>query len=309
MKTSKAKKAKKVLLGFLCVILAILLVGTVVECFYVPHYLRNQEPISPKLTNESGEVRVMSANLRCWSPDDLGKKSWFYRAPLIAKNIEAEAPSVIGFQEVNKWQYNFLCKVLPDYDSIITFRDTSVVSEGCPIFFSKNLYNLVDKGSFWLSKTPDKMSKDWDSACYRVCSYAILQDKESEKKFVVFNTHLDHVSEEARIEGIKVVLKKIEEFGGYPAMLMGDFNAEEDTATYKSATEIFNDAKYLAEKAEGIHSATYQNWGTQLEREPIDYLMISKKGFDVESFKVVDRTFDGVYASDHFPIVAELELN
>ena len=90
-----------------------------------------------------------------------------------------------------------MCRTLQGYDSVITFRDESTFSEGCPVFYRTDLYDLIDKGSFWLSETPEKMSKDWDSACYRICSYVILKEKQTGLEFVVFNTHLDHVSEEA----------------------------------------------------------------------------------------------------------------
>ena len=264
-------------------------------------------PISVSETNlQPGEVRVMSCNLRCLNPTDLGKKSWFYRADLILKNIESEAPTIIGFQEATKWQYAYLCDTLQEYDSVITYRDNAVNSEGCPVFYRKDLYNLKDKGSFWLSETPDQMSKDWDAACYRICSYVILEEKETKETFVVFNTHLDHVSDEARINGIAVVLDKIQQFGGYPSMIMGDFNATEDSETYKSATENFDDVKYLTENT--MTGATYQNWGASLDDDCIDYLMISKTGFTVNSYAVVQNTYDGVYPSDHFPLSVSLTL-
>lgn len=304
----RMKVLKKVLLSLLCLLLAALLVwgGTVFG--YYPHYKKAQTTVTPTAAAQSERIRVMSANLRCFNPQDIGKKSWFYRADLILKNIENEAPTVIGFQEATKWQYNYFCKALPGYDSVITYRDDSPFSEGCPIFYSTALYDLMDKGSFWLSETPDVLSKDWDSKCYRVCSYVILRDKASEQQFVVFNTHLDHVSDVARINGIGVVLDKIQQFGGLPSMIMGDFNAEEDSETYRSATENFLDAKYQAKEAVGLHGATYQNWGESLDRNPIDYFMISKTGFAVEQYKVVDTTYAGVYPSDHFPILVDLIL-
>lgn len=304
----RMKVLKKVLLSLLCLLLAALLVwgGTVFG--YYPHYKKAQTTVTPTAAAQSERIRVMSANLRCFNPQDIGKKSWFYRADLILKNIETEVPSIIGFQEATKWQYNYFCKSLPDYDSVITYRDNSPSSEGCPIFYSTTLYNLIDKGSFWLSETPEEMSKDWDAKCYRICSYVILEEKSSGQQFVVFNTHLDHVSDVARINGIGVVLDKIQQFGGLPSMIMGDFNAEEDSETYRSATENFLDAKYQAKEAVGLHGATYQNWGESLDRNPIDYFMISKTGFAVEQYKVVDTTYAGVYPSDHFPILVDLIL-
>lgn len=298
---------KKVLLSvFYILLVAVLLSGGILG-FYYPHYKTAKQPIAiDTSTLSAGEIRIMSANVRCLNPQDLGKKSWFYRADLILKNIKAEAPTVIGFQEVTKWQYAYLCDTLSGYDSVITYRDDTAFSEGCPVFYNTSLYNLKDKGSFWLSETPEVMSIDWDSACYRICSYVILEEKQTGKAFVVFNTHLDHVSDEARINGIGVVLDKIAQFGGLPSVIIGDLNAAEDSETYRSVTQNFLDAKYQLQNPQ--ISATYQNWGTELDRPCIDYCMISKTGFAVNSYKVVQTTYDGVYPSDHFPLSVSLTL-
>ena len=300
------KTPKKIVIAVVAVVLVAAIVGVGQMFIYYPHYKANKEAVSIKDIDENGELRVMSCNLRCISPTDFGKKSWFYRADLQIKNIVSEAPDIIGFQEATKYHYAYLCDTLTEYDSVITYRDKSPLSEGCPVFYRADKYKLIDKGSFWLSETPEKMSKDWGSACYRVCSFVILETTDSETQFVVFNTHLDHISDEARINGIQVILDKIREFGGLPSMIMGDFNATEDSETYKSATENFLDAKYQTDDT--MNGCTYQNFGKALDRENIDYLMISKTGFTVNSYKVVTTTYDGVYPSDHFPLLISLQL-
>lgn len=88
---------------------------------------------------------------------------------------------------------------------------------------------------------------------------------------------------------------------------MGDLNAEEYTETYHSATEFFLDAKYQTEDT--MTSCTYQNWGKALDRDCIDYVMVSFEGFHVNSYKVVTDTYDGVYTSDHFPLSVSLTLD
>ena len=293
------------------IVLVLILVAAAIKAFlllrYYPHYKAEKKPAQFTDIKEFDEpIRVMSANLRCINPQDTGKKSWFYRADLIIKNIENNKPSIIGFQEATKWQYAYLKDCLTDFDSVITYRDESTFSEGCPIFYRTDMYDLVDKGSFWLSETPEVMSKDWNSKCYRICSYVILKEKSTEKEFVVFNTHLDHVSDEARINGIGVVLDKISQFGSLPSMIMGDFNAEEGSVTYENVTKDFLDARYQVDNA--VDSCTYQNFGEELDRNRIDYFMISKTGINVKSYKVVTDTFDGVYPSDHFPLLAEFTL-
>ena len=300
------KKPLKILLSVIAVLLALVIVFSVSFYWYYPHYKEMKKEVEIQEIYRENELRVMSCNVRCISPTDLGKKSWFYRADLIIKGIQNEQPGVIGFQEVTKWHYSYLCDTLGMYDSEIAYRDDAFNSEGCPIFYRSDIYTLVNKGSFWLSETPDVMSKDWGAACYRICSYVILRDNATGNEFVVFNAHLDHVSDEARINGIKVVLDKIEEFGSLPAVLMGDLNAEETSETYKSATKNFLDTKYQTENT--MKSCTYQNWGKALDRECIDYILISKTGFKVNSYRVVTDTYDGVYSSDHFPVVSSLSF-
>lgn len=291
---------RRILLG----LLTLVLLALVVLNWYLPRYLRHQQAM--QLQPDNGSITMMSCNVRCLGPLDLGKQSWFYRAELLMEDIRSQTPGIIGFQEATRWQYDYLVSTFPQYDSVITYRDDTVIAEGCPIFYHRDLYTLVDKGSFWLSETPEVMSKDWGAAHYRICSYVILTEKASGKSFVVFNTHLDHVSDEARINGIGVVLDKIAQFGDLPAVIMGDLNAEENSRTYESVTQHFLDARYAA--AETVDTYTYQNWGNMEKARRIDYFMLSKTGFTAEFYRVVPAFHDGIYASDHCPIVLKLTL-
>lgn len=306
---SKKTKKEKIMTGvitFICLLLALILVTGALNVMYLKHYKENKPSFDISSVEQDKSICIMSSNVRTWNPLDVAKRSWFYRADLLVKNIESEKPDIICFQEVTSMHYNYLTSSLKGYDNVIQYRDKSRFSEGCPVFFSTSRFELKDKGSFWLSETPEVMSKDWKSACYRICSYVILTDKESKKDLVVFNTHLDHISDEARINGIAVVLDKIKQFGGLPSIITGDFNAEEDSETYKSAVENFLDAKYQLDNP--VKGPTYQHFGKEPDRENIDYFMISKTGIKVEEYKIVDKTYDGVYPSDHFPIVMRFTM-
>ena len=300
------KTLKKILAIIGVVLLTIILGWAILLFWHYPHYQNKKEEVSFALPEDQSELRVMSYNIRYLGPFDMGEKTWFYRADLVIDTIEKATPTIIGFQEVTCWQYDYLTETLVDFDSIITYRDEMVNSEGCPIFYRTDLYTLIDKGSFWLSETPDVMSKDWGSSHYRICSYVILKDNASGEEFVVFNAHLDHVSDEARINGIQVVLDKIDEFGGQPAILMGDLNAEEYTDTYKSATENFKDTKYETENT--MVSCTFQAWGEELDDDCIDYILVSPDAFEVEAYEVIHAIYDDVYASDHFPLLSIMKL-
>lgn len=294
------KTLKWIIFSLLCLIF----VFVIVECFYFPKFLMDKEKAEISASQDD-EFTVMSYNIRCHTPLDLFKRSWYYRADMVKENIEEIGADIMGFQEVTKGQYNYLVDILPNYDSVINYRDESIISEGCPLFYNTNRFELIDKGSFWLSETPDVMSKSWGSAHYRICSYINLKDKVTNKELLVFNTHLDHKSVEARVNGIKVVLDKIKEFGNKPAILMGDLNAKPNSDTIESILEMFNDSAILANN--DLETVTYHGFDN-VGAKRLDYIMLTPEKFTVESYYVYDNLKDGLYASDHSPIYAELKL-
>ena len=135
----------------------------------------------------------------------------------------------------------------------------------------------------------------------------ILTDNVTGKDFVVFNTHLDHVSDTARVGGIQVVLEKIAQFGGLPSVIMGDFNALEGSETYLQVTENFLDARYQVEYTG--QNYTYQNWGNEENFKRLDYFMISMSGIEVSNYWVLPALHDGIYSTDHCPIVLQASLS
>ena len=179
-------KRKAVLLSLLALVLA----AGAAEGVYVPRYLTDRPTFDITSAADPDAITVMSANVRCFSPLDLFKKSWFYRAKLIVENVRASAPDLIGFQEVTPMHYAYLTETLRGYASVIEYRDRSPLREGCPVFYNTAKFTLTQQGSFWLSETPEVMSKSWGAAFNRVCSYVLLTEKASCKTLAVFNTHL-----------------------------------------------------------------------------------------------------------------------
>ena len=60
---------------------------------------------------------------------------------------------------------------------------------------------------------------------------AMLKNKETGKPLRIFSTHLDHISDEAKISGIKSVFDFIDEMNSkfdMPCVLTGDFNSYPD---------------------------------------------------------------------------------
>ena len=66
---------------------AVLLFTVAVLGFYVPRYIFSDAKITPSEKTDD-TMTIMSTNVRYYEPFSLFKESWFYRADLIAEDIE-----------------------------------------------------------------------------------------------------------------------------------------------------------------------------------------------------------------------------
>ena len=253
------------------------------------------------------KAKIMTFNIRYDNPYD-GENCWVRRRDFVFEMLQREAPDILCLQEVLPHVKNDLEENLSMYNFCGCGRSTELQDEYNPIGYNRKRFDLLFTDTFWLGSDPKKPGSmnPYSVDLPRICTQVILRDKQEGTVFTVYNTHLDHVSDEARIQGIAVVLDKIAQFGGLPSVIMGDFNALEGSQTYLSATEHFLDAQYVAK--ESCQSHTFQNWGDPGSFKRIDYFMISKTGFQVERYGVMQPVHDGVYASDHCPIVLQLTL-
>src|SRR5699024_6944712 len=139
-------------------------------------------------------------------------------------------PDVFGIQEGLHHMMMDLKIYLPEYTMIGKGRGGDDRDEYNAVFYKKSVWTLKGYGQFWLSKTPDVPgSVDWNSACPRICTWAILAfSADPKREFALFNTHLDHESRFAQKEGIKLICLNMEHIlqKELPVVLMGDFNCE-----------------------------------------------------------------------------------
>lgn len=252
-------------------------------------------------------MRVMSFNVLCWGPDD---NSIDVRKERVVKIIKDYAPDTFGLQEAHIEWMDYVSENLPEYDYVGVGRDDGKKKgEFSPVFYLKDKFEVVDKGNFWLSETPEKPGKGWDAKCVRVCSFAILKDKETGKTFTHFNTHLDHIGVTAQIEGAKLIAERGVAYPEYPAFFTGDFNVMPGSEPYNTVIASgFEDARTIAEDSDDMY--TFNAFDTKKEdsayHEIIDYVFV--KDCKVKNFKVIPDKVNGCFASDHFPVIADIEF-
>lgn len=253
------------------------------------------------------DVKVMSYNVYVAGAGETSPEN---RTELVVKTIRSEMPDSFGLQEADWGWMSRISEALPEYAYVGVGRDDGEQGgEFSPVFYLKDKYNLVDSGTFWLSKTPEKPSRGWDAMLKRICSYAVLEDKETGRRYAHYNAHFDHIGKNARANSAQLIVEKT---AGYeiPVVLTGDFNCDEGTAPYNTIVSGgFADTKYMAKDTMDIGS--FHNFGVNDVydgRSPIDFIFVTAgKGY-AKNYRVLDQKVDGKYSSDHFPVVSEIQL-
>ena len=154
-------------------------------------------------------VKLISYNLRNSHGKD-GDNAWMKRRHATPEMIRREAPDVFGVQEGLIDQLQYIDAECPQYARVGVGRDDGAEKgEFMAVYYLRDRFELLDSGTFWLSETPDKVSRGWDGACNRTVTWVELKDRKSGKEFFYFNTHLDHKGKAAREEGVKLLIGKI----------------------------------------------------------------------------------------------------
>lgn len=255
-----------------------------------------------------GTTRIMSFNVRCAND---GVQTITNRGKVAMEMLTAYAPDSFGVQECTPRWKRMLKRALGDkYACVGKARDFyGPFTEYSSIYYLKDKYNLIDSGTFWLSETPDKAyTKSFDSKCCRIATWAVLENKETGEKYTHINTHLDHVLDSTRDAQMKVLIERVLKITGEGKVVMtGDFNAYEDSSVYAVACESFNDTKYIAKNTD--NGPTFTSYGTKKDngRGAIDFIFVSKE-VEAETYKIIRNTIEGIYPSDHFPIIADIYL-
>ncbi len=260
----------------------------------------------------SQTLKIMTYNIRLDVASD-GENSWTYRKDFFAAQMKFYEPDIFGIQEALPNQVIDISNRLPAYSYIGTGRDGAGKGESSNIFFKKDRFTLKTQGTFWLSETPDSISRGWDAALNRVCTYGLFQDRKTKKSFWIFNTHLDHVGEVARTKGIQLILSKMASLNtkNYPVIFTGDFNSEPNTDRILALKKEMDDCRDVSEEIPFGPGGTFNSFK---HNEPvtklIDYIFISRdKKISVKKYAVLSDSNDLKYPSDHLPVYVELLMN
>ncbi|KAI2469771.1 Endonuclease/exonuclease/phosphatase [Annulohypoxylon bovei var. microspora] len=272
-------------------------------------------------------LRVVSFNIRYAATSrDTNEKPWSDRRTGLINQLKTVtdnatsdgAVSVLGLQEVLDAQLNDIKNGLGSVWSHYGFgRDNGAKSgEYNPIIYRNDVLKLVYSEQKWLSPTPDTVSFGWGAGSRRVSVIAVFEHIATGKRFIHANTHLDNVSSQARSEGIKVVISRIqavqEQYGPLGVTLTGDFNSDPNGDAYATLsgtgylTEMWNSGATRL----GTNQLTYTGFSTTgISR--IDFVWFGPTAdnlYSAQEFEFLTNYIDDVFISDHRAVVADLTV-
>ena len=272
--------------------------------------------IAPSAQAASGDLKVMSFNVRTANAAD-GANDWDANRRFLAEQVVRDfGPDIVGFQEDLERQKNFFDDNFPAYTVFGKAAQGGDDGEYVSIMYRTSRFDELRRGHFWLSETPDDVgSSSWDSAFPRKVSWVELRDHQNPATtFVFMNTHWDHVSSTARINSATLMREKIRELAsGIPVIVTGDFNADQGGAAYDRMRGLddFDNVRNLQDTYRNIHPTDAGTVGTahgfdgRAGDGRIDWIL-HDNDFTTLDADIVRTSYDGFYPSDHFPITAVL---
>ena len=255
-------------------------------------------------------LKMMTYNIRLDVASD-GENAWPNRKDFFTSQIQFYSPDIFGVQEATPNQVIDIASVLSDYNKFGIGREEGGTGEACTIYYKKDRFKVLESNTFWLSETPNLVSRGWDAACNRVCTYGLFKDLKTKQTFWVFNIHLDHIGEQARVKGVQLVLSKMKELNTkkYPAFLMGDFNSEPNTPQISEIKKVMDDTRDISQEKPFGPAGTFNNFNhNQPVTLLIDYIFISKNSkLKIKKHAVLSDSKDLKYPSDHLPVLIEID--
>ncbi|MBN1844766.1 MAG: endonuclease/exonuclease/phosphatase family protein [Sedimentisphaerales bacterium] len=276
-------------------------------------------------------LRIMTFNIRYGTADD-GENRWDKRKHLVAQVIRDYQPDVVGLQEALRFQLDYLQGELDGYSELGEGRDDGRTrGEYAALLYRRDRLTPSRAGTFWFSETPDTIaSRHWGNSHNRICTWARLIDRKTDRAFYVYNLHLDHQSQQARWKGALLLIRRIQERAcPDPFLVTGDFNAAEDNPAIQylkgeipPETPVDDDPssppvgvnplplvdtfRVLHPQQTSVRTSNPEFRGLT-EGGKIDYIW-TLPPVKVLQADIQHQDYDGRYPSDHYPVTAQIIL-
>ena len=260
------------------------------------------------VSSSYAQTKIMTFNIRYNTPND-GENWWELRKDEVVESLKYYQPDFIGIQEAMPDPLKFIANSLDDYDYIGHGRDgIDTDSEGIPIFYNSTKYELLEKKVFWLSETPEKVSRGWDAALNRIVVHGVFKSKTTDQIVDIINTHFDHKGENARLKSAELLIDYLRknQLLNKKIVLMGDLNCLPTESPIKLLESELKSSYGI--KGFPVYGpvGTFNGFDTiGIVTKKIDYIFT--KNIIIKNYRCIDdRRKNNLYLSDHFPIMIEI---
>ena len=272
-------------------------------------------------SSDSTLHRVMSANIRITGLEaDAGTvNEWDSRKEYMIEVIRSYTPDIIMMQEVIYDSYTYCKEQLSDYFAFgFEGPEMDPFTEGYPsigknvIFFSRERYELISAGCYWLSEDPVIGGTiSWETNRARHANWVRVLDRKTGKQMRLIDIHLDHKSQEAKVNQAKLIVHEAAQYGeGFPQIICADFNSHKDSEQvqhfvangWTDCYDQLNGGVEFGRTAHGFMGFDYPKPGAR-----IDYILTKGAAKAVSCQVLTDHCGD-MYPSDHFFMLAEIEI-
>ena len=304
------------------------------------------DPDEPTDPTEDTQLKVASYNIRYYNgAGDSGNtdfRAWPSRKVKVFEMIRKHDMDVCGLQEVTQLMSQDIINELTEYTYVGYGRDNGLensestsTGEQTGLIYKKDKFNELGRGRFFLSNTPNSVSRVPNSMFNRLATWVKLQDKETLKEFIFASTHFDHPTDSSVADSVReqqaqyAVSNILSIAGNLPIFFVGDFNSESNTTAYSVLTSTFNDSYNFLTVPEGgyvcnldqINSGkcpgcseignTYTGLYSSSDIDPkrIDFVLYLPNKSSISSYLVdTDNLGLEYYPSDHLPVVCDMVI-
>lgn len=261
------------------------------------------DPLSSEEINEDAvSVTILTWNIRWGSEKGPYANKWNVRKESFRSIFEQlRETDIICFQETLREQLLVFDQFLPHHARVGVGReDGRFQGEYCAIYYPPMRFRKLESGTFWLSDTPDVPSRSWGARHYRICTWIRLQEQNTSRTFLVFNTHFP-LRNAARERSAELLVTRIrqEQMQGEPVIVAGDLNSGPNS----DPREILERAGLRSTEIAGRFTFHWRGIGLA----SLDAVLVSQ-GWRVERGDIIKTKGGRIYPSDHYGVRVTLRM-
>ncbi|MEO1537502.1 MAG: endonuclease/exonuclease/phosphatase family protein [Pseudomonadota bacterium] len=273
--------------------------------------------MGPELTPPAGDaIRIATYNVHYIVARDAGGRwsmdGWETRKAPLDTALKSLQSDIIAFQEMETFSggnddsrnlaREWLLDRNPEYGAA-AIGDWRTFPSTQPIFYHTSRFAVTDQGWFFFSETPDVIySRTFNGSWSAFASWAQFRTRAGGALFRVVNVHTDYSSLSNRRKSIALVAKRIAPWidAGETVFVVGDFNALRGSRLHGMLED------------EGLTFVPVRGATYHFDRGLNLFGAIDHIGY-IGAGTVGDPTVwrekpDGVWPTDHYPVVADFWL-